>query len=635
MAKFINPDLVKNIFREFWDKSYSKIYLSMAGMADIWEGPGKYENAYAGASTIIGMQYYNDRLYIVQGGGIQTIIKVISPNGTEIHLIGAQACLMTHTAQDVYGSICVINENELIVGYLYVNLDLQFATPYGLDLAQLWDNSSVKITSARVSSSGWVTAIRSAGGVDFFLHQKASPEDCLSCQTKEDASSRSAAQFSCTEENYSRQAMVIDSYQASRSMLGSGANMSLTDMKGLGGYERKPMPALDPFECIRTMDEYIALFNKAKISPTDIGVVGQKMSKSCSKNMYGNMLQSIEYKKGTVAMHDKYIEDFLKGKEDNRWIASESKKFLALIVPFLSEIKGNVSDSEMLRALFSDQIWWSSIWFAMNENKYVGTPDRINPYTLLQEVPFDEFMNMLINAAGNVPPLSPSQPLPMGWIIMSDKNTNPVKYSRTSMTYFRFPFSVCMSTTKLGHLDEFEFDSICDVETRPDGVIIWAWQDRSTLKNRMYVVLLCYKISNDGVISLLDSLRIGYGGTPVDNSAKTVTTDKDVWYIRDYYLKSSSGGIEYVETKVNISAEMKAVMHASNATNYANLNEISGSPASAKGTVHYSEGMLEHNYEPYDLDDGFVDIPAWGNNGHQYSWVRGYSGYQIHSADLL
>ncbi len=635
MARYIDPSLVKGIFREFWDKDYSNIYLSMAGLADIWEGPGGYQNSYSGAGTILGMQYYNDRLYIVQGGGLQTFVKVISPNGVEIHMIGTQACLITHTAMDVYGTICVINENELIVGYLYVNLDLQFATPYGLNLAQLWDNPTVKITSARVSSSGWVSVVRSAGSIQLFLHQKASPEDCLPCSTKEAAAIGSTTKFSCKEENYSREANYIDSYRASRSMMTTGANMSVTDMGGMGLYERKPLPRTDAFGCLRSMDEYVAVFNKARISPTDVGEVGQKMSRSCTKNMYGNMLQTIQYKKETELMHDKYIESFIKGEEDNEKLASDSVAMLGLITPFLSEIAGTVTDNDMLRAIFSDQIWWSAIWFANNTDKFVGIEDRLNPYTLLQTVGFEDFMDMLINAASNIPPLEPSQPLPMGWVIMSDKDTNPVKYSKTSMTYFRFPFSICMSTTKLGELPERDFDSICDVETRPDGVIIWAWLDRSTLNNRMYMELRCYKISNDGVIGLLDTKLIGHDASPVDNSAKTVTVGDDCFYVRDYFLKTSSGGIDYVETKVLMSGEMRDIANASNAGHYSNTNEISGMAASSKGTVHYSDGMLETDYEPYDLDDGFVGVPAWGNDGKQYDWVSGYSGYQIHTADLL
>ena len=219
---------------------------------------------------------------------------------------------------------------------------------------------------------------------------------------------------------------------------------------------------------------------------------------------------------------------------------------------------------------------------------------------------------------------------------MTDVGTAPVKYSKTSMTYFRFPFSICMSSTKLFSIGEREIDYICDVETRPDGVLIWGWKDKSTLKNRMYIELRCYKVSNDGAFNLIGSEDIGYSFSPVDNSAKGVKIDGDSWIVRDYFLKDSvAGGIGHVETKVAISADMAEVIGASNTMTYANVNEISGNEGMAKSVIHYSDGMLERDYSSYDLDDGFVGIPAWGNDGKQYKWVSGYSGYQIHNSDLL
>lgn len=638
MAKFIPPDRINGIFREFWDKTYDEIYTSMAGMADIWEGPGNYQNSYAGAGTIIGMQYYNDKLFIVQGGGLQTFIKVISPNGVEIHMLNSQACLITHTSRDVYGSICVINDNELIIGYLYVNLELQFSAPYGLDLAELWDNPSVKITSARVSSTSWVTAIRSIGSTQFFLYSKASPEDCLPCEVKKSSVGSGLVKFSCVEERYSMAAQTIQSFRASRSMMATGASMSVTSMGGLGFFDKKPMPRANTAECILAMDEYVSLFNKARISPADIGEVGQKMSRSCSRVMYGNMLQTIQYKKEAELMHDDFIEAYIAGKEDNSDVYDKSVEIVSLIAPLLGELINSMSDNEMMRSIFSDQIWWAPLWFVDNKDKFIGVEGRINPYNLLHTVKFEDFMEVLINAASSMPPLSPSQPLPMGWIIMSDANSTPVKYSKTSMTYFRFPFATCMSSTKLFTLGDYDIDSICDIETRGDGVIIWAWKDTSTLKNRMYMKLKCYKVSNDGVFAEIGTVDIGYALSPVDNSAKAVgiSSDNTYWIVRDYFLKDSvSGGIDYVETKVNISSDMTTVMNAGNSIGYANVNEITGIEALAKGTVHYSDGMLETDYAPIDLDDNFIGISSWGNDGKQYSWVKGYSGYMIHSADLL
>ncbi len=638
MAKFTPPKKIKGIFREFWDKSYDDIYLSMAGMADIWEGPGNYPGALDGNGTIIGMQYFGDSLYIIQGGGSQTMVKVISPNGTEIHLIGSSACLMTHTPHDVYGSMTVLNEYEIIFGYLYINLDMQFSAPYGLDLSQLWDNSSVKITTSRVSSTSWVTAIKSAGSIQLFLHQKANPEDCLPCSSKE-ASASGVVKFSCREENYSREALQIDSYRASRSMMATGANMSVTSMDGLSLFEKKPMPKVNTADCILAMDEYVVLFNKSKISPTDIGDVGKRLSRSCSRVMYGNMLQTIQYKKESEIMYDDYIEDFIKGEEDNSKLYEDSKKLVGLISPLLSELKDNSQDSELMKVLFSDQVWWAPMWFINNEDEYINTDSRINPYTLLHEVSFDDFFDLILSVASSMPPMDESQSLPMGWIIMSDSNSNPVKYSKTSMTYFRFPFALCMSSTKLSTLEEFDLNAICDVETRPDGVLVWGWRDISTYKNQMYNVLKCYKISNDGVLKLIDSYEVGYDMSPIDNSAKAVgiSSTKSYWIVRDFYLKDSTeGGIDYVETKVNISNEMSAILLASNASEYANVNEVIGRLSGAKSVTHYGDGLLDAHYDDFDLDDDSMDTRAWGNTGgRQYDYVRGYSGYMIHSPDLL
>jgi len=640
MANHIAPDKIEQIFKWFWDKTYGDIYTTMAGMADIWEGPGGYQNAYAGASTILGMQFYEDTLYVVQGGGLQTFIKVFSPNGIEIHMLGAQACLMTHTPLDVYGSICVINKNELIVGYLYVNLEMQFATPYGLDLAQLWDNNSVKITSARVSSIAWVTAIRSAGSTQFFLHQKANPEDCLPCSVRQSNSSGSA-KVSCIEEEYSRQPMGIESYVATRSMMANGANASITDMGGVTLLDKKTRPVADAAECLLAIGEYQVLFNRKKISPRDIGIVGQKLSRSCSSTMYGNMLQIVEYKSKAEDLHDRLLEQIANGVSSSQGqqggqqpidVGAESAELVGLISPVLMSINKS-SDSPMLKELFRDQIWWGPIWFSLHQTEIENIE---NPYTLLQSLSFDDFIDMLTTAAAAIPSPTATTNLPMGWIMVSDADTAPVKYSRKGITYFRFPFSLCMSTTKLFTIGERDIDSICDVETRPDGVLVWGWKDRSTLGNRMYMELKCYKISNDGVASLLSTFTLGYDMTPLDNRAMAVGVGDGYWIVRDFYIvDSEAGGIAYVDTKVNMSADMKNIIDQPNASNYANVNEISGMEAGTVGTIHYSDGLLERNYGDYDLDDGFVGIPAWGNDGKQFDWVKGYSGYQIHSPDLL
>jgi len=636
VAQHINPAQVRNIFREFWDKTYDEIYTSMSGMADLWEGPVEGGGGQmVGVNSILGIRIFNDRIYVVQGGGLKTFIKVFTPNGMEIYDIGVRACLLTNSPRDIYGSITVINDDELIIGYLYINLTLQFSAPYGHDLSTLYKNPAAKYSVARISSTSWVTAVRDSQGWHVFLNTKANPEDCLPCQVKEDAAI-GTPKFTCAEINYSQNAQVIGAYRASRSMLSSGANASISSMGGFGLMDSIPMPQTNPLDCLNTMDEYVALFNKARISPADVGNVGQKLSRNCSRVMYGNMLQTMQYKREVELEHDKYIEAFIQGTEDNSAFLTKMQALVGLITPLLGEIAGSLTDSEMTRNLFSDQIWWGPVWMVANSQEFVGTPNRVNPYTLLHTVDFNVFIQTLIAAASALggPQSFPS--LPMGWVVMSDANTAPVKYSATSMTYFRFPFSLCMSTQKLFSTGNFDFDAICDVETRPDGVIIWAWNDNSTLNNKMHTQLKCYKISNDGVHRLIDTLTIGYEMSPVDSSAKSVGIDenKTYWIVRDYYLKDSqAGGIGYVETKVDISQDMTQILGVSSVTNYSNLNEVHGKDII--NSTYYSDGLLERNYEQYDLDDGFMGVPAWGNNGRQYDFVSGYSGYQIHSPDLL
>ena len=164
MAEFITPDQVRSVFREFWDKSYDEIYTSMSGMADIWEGaiPGGGGRA-TGSNAIFGIRTYGDRIYVMQGG-LQTLLKVFTPNGLEIYDLGTKLSLMVHNNRDIYGSFTVINETELVIGYLYVNLDMQFSAPYGHDLSTLWRSPSSKYSIARVSSSAWVWAVRDNTG---------------------------------------------------------------------------------------------------------------------------------------------------------------------------------------------------------------------------------------------------------------------------------------------------------------------------------------------------------------------------------------------------------------------------------------------------------------------------------------
>ena len=631
MTSFTTPTEIKNIFDEFWDKSYDEIFTTMAGLADIWEGPvsGNRIQMDGGTGTIIGIQIYNDKIFIVQGGGLSTYIKVISPNGVEIYDLGSNLCLMTHTAMDVYGGMTVINDEELIVGYMYINLKLLFMAPYGIDLSTLWNNPVVKITPIRISSTSWVVAIRDSINWRVFSVQKESPEDCLPCKKKKAHSSKNA-EFECKEENYSRQAMRISGYRANRSALATGVGMSVCGMDGFGKMEKIPVPIPNNELCLEAIDEYTSLFNKQKISPTDIGMIGQKMSSNCSRVLYLNMLQIVEYKVQTKHQYEEYTTAFLKGEENNSQLVDDSEAIMSLISPLLVELKNTKRDSSLFKSIFKEQVWWAPIWFAFNRDKIVKD-SRINAYTQASFVKYDDFVDVLMLASNAIEP-EETAPLPMGWIIMAEKGDTPIRHGKHSMTYFRFPFALCMSTRTIFSVDNREFKAVCDVETRADGIYVWVWDDKSTLWYKQSPVLKCYKTSNSGVTKIIATHEVGYTMSPVDNKAQSVgiSPNNDYWIVRDYYLKDSqSGEIGWVESKVAISADMKELYDSGAVSPYANINEISGIEGGAKGTMHYKDGGLESHWQRLDLDDNSVTQLAWGNDGPQYDFMSGYTGYQI------
>jgi len=622
---------------EFWNKSYDEIFLSMAGLADIWEGPSDgagfgYED---GTSTILAIKIFNDKIFIAQGGGLQTIIKVLSPNGVEIYDLGTQLNLLTHTAQDVYGCMAVINDHELVLGYMYINLQMLFMAPYGIDMNGLWRNPAAKIVPIRIGTSSWVVAIRDNLYWRFFVSKKESPEDCLPCASKRKAA-RDSSSFECREERYGRHALVITGYKASRAALGDGgASLSVTRMGGFSKMEKKQKPVADNKKCLEAIDQYVSIFNKAKISPSDVGETGQKLTANCSRIMYLSMLQIVEYKNQTIAMYNQYVKDTLLGIADNTALYNKSKNLVQLISAMLSEIKGTSRDSELLKSIFSDQIWWGPIWFIANPSKLVN---GINAYTLLHNIKYDDFTEVMMMATASSSGGIETEPLPMGWVIMANKNKTPVKYGKSSMTYFRFPFSICTSTRPLFKVTNTDFRSVCEVETRSDGMLIWTWVDTSTLWNKQYMILRCYKITNDEVVSILAEEEIGYSLSPVDDSAKAVGIGDDgtYWIVRDYYIKDSiNGGIGFVESKVHISEDMRGIYSASASFYYSNVNEMSGIESSSISTMKYRDGSLEKHWEKFDLDDDKIKTPAWGNNGRQYSFVSGYTGYQIHVSGEL
>jgi hypothetical protein len=406
-------------------------------------------------------------------------------------------------------------------------------------------------------------------------------------------------------------------------------------MGGFSKMEKKQKPVVDNKRCLEAIDQYVGIFNKAKISPADIGETGQKLTSSCSRIMYLSMLQIVEYKNQTIAMYNQYIQDTLKGEADNNALYEKSKNLVQLISAMLSELKGTSSDSELLKSIFSDQIWWGPIWFIANKDALI---DGVNAYTLLHNIDYEDFVEVLMMATTSSEGGIQTEPLPMGWVIMANKGKTPVKYGKSSTTYFRFPFSICTSTRPLFKVSNMDFRSVCEIETRSDGMYIWVWVDASTLWNKQYMILRCYKITNDEVVSILAEETIGYDLSPVDDSAKAVGVSEDgtYWIVRDYYIQDSiNGGIGFVESKVYISEDMRDIYAASATFYYSNLNEITGIEGNSVDTIKYQDGGLEQHWEKFDLDDDKIKTPSWGNNGRQYSFVSGYVGYQIHVSGEL
>lgn len=638
MNKAVIEQKIDSIIRDFWDKDYDEIFLSMAGLADIWEGYLGEKNAYSSNSlpTILGIKIYNDKIFIAQGGGLQTFIKVLSPNGIQIYDLGSQLTLMTHTAMDVYGSMAVINDHEIVLGYMYINLSRLFMAPYGIDLATLWDNPSVKIVTSRVNDTSWVVMIRDYLSWRGMLVTRESPEDCLPCETKKRLS-KNKDSFECEEIKYGRHALVVKGFTGSREDVDNGVSLSVAGMNGMHKLKEIQPPENNDEECLKAIDQYVTAFNRQKISPKDVGLIGRQISNNCSRLMYTNMLEIIEYKQRS---HDAYIDfakQFVAGTQSIPDLINECKINVTLISTMLASLSELDDTSSFLRTIFRDKIWWGPIWFIANRATLEEKPN-INPYRYLDGISYESFIDTIKSAGISATP-EEAPNLPMGWIVMARKGRKPVKYGRESMTYYRFPFAICTSTRTLFEIDAFEFNTVCEIETRADGMIVWAWDDRSTLWNKMWMRLVAYKLSNDGVFKKIDQIDIGYTMSPMEDSAKSVgiAEDNSYWIVRDYYLKDSiNGGIGYVETKVDLAQDMKELYDTDQVSPYANINEISGMEGQAKGTVHYSNGMLEHNWEKYDLDDDRISrIPAWGNNGASFDFVSGYTGYQIHVSGEL
>jgi hypothetical protein len=610
---------VKDVFDEFWASGIES-KTSMYGLSDVWEGPldpsDSGPSVAPGSNTALAIDTYKDNVYLFYGGGTRSWLKVVTPDGPVIYDIGGQAILMTQSIHPKYFSMAVINENEVIAGYLYLNLEHQFMAPFGIDLAALYKNPSFSISNYRLSDSAWVTGIRDITGWNMVLFSKASAEDCLPCKTKKAFAKQ---KFSCKDIPYSKEALQLPGYK-------TGA-MSYT---GVGYSNRKKTPSLNPSKCIKALNQYAAVFNNVRVSPSDVGSVGAEMSRYCSSAMYTSMIDSAEYSSGSEKMRRDYIEKLARERvNDKELIIKESARLAGLIGEFIYSISEHLGDNDFTKSLIRDTEWWAPIWFNANNSKIQKLPEFKSVYSLLYSVKLqEEFIPLLLSAAKK-PESTSGSPGSLGWILVGKENTQLSRYGKNNMTYFRFPRGQCISGRKIGNISSpLSIDGICGVETRADGVLLWAWKygvGSSKLK--------LYKYSNDGIFSSVASTSVS--GTPTSNAPMTAILGGSGWQISDYYYTGSS--ISSVGTEMKIGKEISGIVGSGGEISwYANLNDTIG-PWAAPDNA-YGDGLLDQHPGRFDLG---VDSPlvyqgrTWGNDGAQFSWISGYTGFQVAVSGLL
>jgi hypothetical protein len=609
---------VKTVFDEFWsggDMAASNT--SMYGLADIWEGPSRSggTGVITGTNTALAIDTYKDNVYVLYGGGIKSWLKVVTPDSSRIYDIGATLILMTNNNRPPYFSMAVINENEVIAGYLYLNLEHQFHAPFGVDLASVYKNPSFNISNARTSSSAWVTAIRDIGGWHVYVSSKASPDDCLPCAKKKQFAK---VDFECSDIPYSRDALVMPGYE-------SGA-LAYTD-HGYGPRIKKPVMSVG--KCAAAINKYSAVFNHVKVSPEDVGLAGRDISRYCNSAMYYNMVNVSEYNAGAKEMRKKYLEKLLDGENDKGYIISESRKLAGIIGGYIDAISSSLGDNDFTKSIFRNTEWWAPIWFNANQSKVNSLDDKFSCYKLLYSVDLKkEFIPMLLQMASS--PGSSGRDTfkgPMGWILVGKAGKSVSKFGKNNMTYFRFPYSSCISTRKLFTIPSpLELDGICGVETRANGILVWGW------RYHINSTLNAYFYSNDGAFSKLGSINCGSSFAPTSGAPMAVSDGGSEWIVKDYFYTGSS--IDYVETSVKKGSEMEALMGTSMVLNAANINEYRGSMAGTDGA--YQDGTLDAHPGRYDLDDSSVHTDRqWGQGRERFDWVSGYSGFMIMTADRL
>ena len=168
------------------------------------------------------------------------------------------------------------------------------------------------------------------------------------------------------------------------------------------------------------------------------------------------------------------------------------------------------------------------------------------------------------------------------------------------------------------------FDSICSVELRQDGMYIWGWKDHGRLEPKergrsANYELICWKITEDGVQVELGRLMIGQDVSPVLGSAQSAALNKGTgdWFVRDYYMPSSSGGsIKYVQSTIKSNSQMKSLMQYDSIFMQSNFNtsiQGIGLKIGADRAEYLMDGLEENDWTTHDLDSGYNSDQAWSN----------------------
>ncbi len=619
--KHLTKQEIKSVFDKFWADT-TAANTAMYGLADIWEGPaGKNEGkgTLTSNNTVMAIETHRDNIYVMQGG-LSSWLKVITPNETRIYELGSMAMLLLGNRHSPYMSMTVLNDYEVIVGYLYLNLRHLFMAPFGIDMATFYKNPFISISNVRISSSSWVTAIRDASQWTILSNSKTSADNCLPCLSKRNLSS---SDFSCVDADFaSRQPVRLNGYRAPS----EDGVLSYSQGVGLAGMSRITPPVMDPLECLNALDGYSAVFNQARVSPVDVGAAGDQVSSKCSTAIYSNAVNSAEYKSLATALHTEYLGKLLDGVNNIQNLIEESQSIVGGIAEFLAGITPHLGDNEFTRRIFNDSAWWAPIWFASNKVKLeelIGT--QRNAYSELYFILMDEFISVLVSVA-SAGKETQSVPGTVGWVLVGKKNVTPTIRGKNNMTYFRFPSSECMSTRKLFSIDARSIDGICGVETRANGILVWGWKYGESS------VLKCFFMTNEGVVSEAGEHVLDQNFSPVGGSPMAVSDAGDIWIIRDFYMADFQD-IQFIENTVDAGSEMTDLKKSSTVVNYGNINESTLSLGTGR---YYDDGLLDAHPGKRGLEDPrATGNRSWGNDGQQYDWVSGYAGYQIQAADFL